>query len=78
MGWARPHLTRYQTHAAVVYDDMRYAWPPDSSNSLWSAMAVFGQNGDVLGVYATGREEGFRRRSAGSLWRDFWREIGQP
>ena len=78
MGWARPRLTQYRSDPAVVYDDMRYAWPPDSPDSLWSAMVVFDRNGSVLAVHATGRRDGSNRRTVGSLWREFWREIGRP
>ncbi len=77
MGWARPFLTRSETGPAVVYDDLRYGWPPDRPRSLWSTVVQFDRKGNVVSVYrASNRAE--QDRTVGELWRSFWWELKKP
>jgi len=77
MGWARPILAQGALGPSVVYDDLRYRWPPGNVRSLWSAVVEFDRHENVRSVYrATHRSR--TKRSVGQLWRDFWRELDKP
>jgi len=77
MGWARPYILPGKSGPRVVYDDLRYGWPPDDPHSLWSAVVEFDEGSNVVSV----RRGRFSQRgdgSAGKMWRSFWYELGRP
>ncbi|MBN1343262.1 MAG: metal-dependent hydrolase [Phycisphaerae bacterium] len=77
MDWARPILGKTDTGHRIVYDDLRYAWPPGEPRSLWAAVVDLDPNGIVLNVF---RASNRRRaeRTTDTLWKSFWQELAKP
>ncbi len=77
MGWARPMVRQTPDGWTVVYDDLRYSWPPDRPQSFWSVVVTFDRSGKVTDV----QRASHRRRdeaSTADLWHSFWRELREP
>lgn len=77
MGWARPIVGHVPGGVGVVYDDLRYSWPPDEPRSLWCAYVHFDLEGNASDV-RRGSNRNVQRGSIGEMWRDFWRELSLP
>lgn len=77
MGWARPFVVRDEAGPVAIYDDLRYAWPPDRPRSLWSVVVRFDRGGAIRSVDRA-HQGSPERRSVGALWRMFWDELRTP